>query len=274
MAPQAVLLTSVSAGAAPLDVFFSGSVSLDPDGTIVSFDWDFGDGDTASGEELNHTYTDEGSYTATLTVTDNGGATAVDTEQIEVTANLSSVTLVAESGADSGTCGVVAEPCGTVAHGISRASTDGNTEVFVAVGAYDSFRVSDGINVRGGLAADFQSVTGTSSVDGSFDGTAGVSSAITAENIATATTVSSFVANGADESANARPALGVFVGGTGSGLTLADLTIAGGASGTSATGLLVDGHQQSHSTHQPQQVVQRWVLAVAPTASVPSMAQL
>ena len=53
---------------------FSGSSSYDPDGSISSYNWDFGDGSTASGESVAHTYTDTGSYTVSLTVADNDGA--------------------------------------------------------------------------------------------------------------------------------------------------------------------------------------------------------
>jgi PKD repeat protein len=54
-------------------VTFDGSGSLDPDGSIVSFDWDFGDGETGSGPIPEHAYTDDGVYTVTLTVTDDDG---------------------------------------------------------------------------------------------------------------------------------------------------------------------------------------------------------
>jgi PKD repeat protein len=58
---------------------FDGSGSSDPDGTIVAYDWDFGDGSTGSSEMPTHTYTRDGSFTVTLTVTDDGGDTATDT---------------------------------------------------------------------------------------------------------------------------------------------------------------------------------------------------
>jgi PKD repeat protein len=55
---------------------FDASASYDPDGTIVSYTWNFGDGATASGITVTHAYADDGTYTVTLTVTDNDGATA------------------------------------------------------------------------------------------------------------------------------------------------------------------------------------------------------
>ena len=62
-------------------VAFNGAASADPDGFIASFAWDFGDGASANGAIVNHVYLSGGQFTATLTVTDNQGATASDTVQ-------------------------------------------------------------------------------------------------------------------------------------------------------------------------------------------------
>jgi hypothetical protein len=53
------------------DISFDASGSSDSDGTIVSYDWHFGDGDTGSGVTVTHVYSSEGSYTVMLTVTDD-----------------------------------------------------------------------------------------------------------------------------------------------------------------------------------------------------------
>ena len=63
---------------------FDGSGSYDPDGTIVSWEWDFDDGTTGSGETATHEYSSPGVYTATLTVTDDDGATDTDTATVIV----------------------------------------------------------------------------------------------------------------------------------------------------------------------------------------------
>ena len=65
---------------------FDSSGSSDPDGTIVSYAWDFGDGGTGAGAFVQHAYAAAGTYTVTLTVTDDLGATAVATQQVTVTA--------------------------------------------------------------------------------------------------------------------------------------------------------------------------------------------
>jgi hypothetical protein len=58
---------------------FDASASYDPDGTIVSYEWDFGDGATATGAIASHAYAANGIYTVTLTVTDDDGLTGTAT---------------------------------------------------------------------------------------------------------------------------------------------------------------------------------------------------
>jgi len=64
-------------------VTFDASGSSDIDGTIVSYEWDFGDGSTGTDVLTLYTYESAGTFTVTLTVTDDLGAT--DTLQQEIT---------------------------------------------------------------------------------------------------------------------------------------------------------------------------------------------
>jgi PKD repeat protein len=86
-APTAIFSSDVSGGEAPVTVTFDASASYDSDGTIVSYDWNFGDGNTGSGSTASHEYTTAGDFTVTLTVTDNDGATGTDSLTVNITEN-------------------------------------------------------------------------------------------------------------------------------------------------------------------------------------------
>ena len=73
----AAFTATPDSGETPLDVHFDATGSYDPDGEIVSYEWDMnndGKFDDAEGEETDYTFTQEGDYTVTLRVTDNSGA--------------------------------------------------------------------------------------------------------------------------------------------------------------------------------------------------------
>ena len=66
-----------------LDCSFT-STSSDPDGTITSQQWNFGDGTTGSGASPSHHYNAANTYQVTLTVRDNGGLTDVLSKDVVV----------------------------------------------------------------------------------------------------------------------------------------------------------------------------------------------
>jgi len=67
-------------------VTFDASSSYDPDGKIMNYEWDFGDGNitNTTEEKINHSYSEAGSYEVTLTVKDDDGATNSTTKIITV----------------------------------------------------------------------------------------------------------------------------------------------------------------------------------------------
>jgi PKD repeat protein len=67
-----------------LTASFDGSTSTDPDGTIASYGWAFGDGATGTGAKPTHAYGTAGTYQVTLTVTDNKGASTAITKPVTV----------------------------------------------------------------------------------------------------------------------------------------------------------------------------------------------
>jgi PKD repeat protein len=85
--PVAKATATTVSGTAPLAVSFSAAGSYDPDGTIASCLWDFGDGTTGSGVTVNHTYITSGNFQVTLKVTDNRTSANEDWLTIQVATN-------------------------------------------------------------------------------------------------------------------------------------------------------------------------------------------
>jgi PKD repeat protein len=83
--PKADFTLSVSSGKAPLSVKLDASLSSDADGTIASYAWDFGDGETSSEKSPVHVYAKVGNYNLKLTVTDDKGAVHSKVVQVVVT---------------------------------------------------------------------------------------------------------------------------------------------------------------------------------------------
>lgn len=66
------------------DVYFDGEASHDQDGEITDHHWDFGDGNSSKGSFVSHVYAAPGTYTVTLTVTDNNNGKGMDTMEVIV----------------------------------------------------------------------------------------------------------------------------------------------------------------------------------------------
>ncbi|MCD5415923.1 PKD domain-containing protein, partial [Candidatus Bipolaricaulota bacterium] len=83
--PNASFTISPSTGPIGTTFTFNAGASRDPDGWIVSFAWQFGDGTTGAGMIAHHAYRAAGTQTVRLTVTDNRGATASAVRQVTIT---------------------------------------------------------------------------------------------------------------------------------------------------------------------------------------------
>ena len=92
-APKAVIAATPSNGLAPLNVAFSSAGSNDPDGTPLTYAWNFGDGTTSTAANPQKTYTANGTYTATLTVSD-GAKTDQATQKITVGSTVPIATII------------------------------------------------------------------------------------------------------------------------------------------------------------------------------------
>jgi PKD repeat protein len=86
MAPVAIFTYSPDFPIVGEVVTFNASDSYDPNGYVVNYTWDFGDGNitTLTDPIITHTYTITGNYTVTLTVTDNDGFTSIVTPIVRV----------------------------------------------------------------------------------------------------------------------------------------------------------------------------------------------
>jgi len=74
--PNAVISASPACGQASVPVNFSATGSADPDGSITTYSWNFGDNSSATGAQVTHAFASAGTFRVTLTVTDNRGAQA------------------------------------------------------------------------------------------------------------------------------------------------------------------------------------------------------
>jgi PKD repeat protein len=83
--PTAIASATPLSGPAPLLVTFDGTLSSDPEGSALYFDWDFDDATFGSGEEAPHTYKFPGVYTVVLTTIDERGSVDFDIVKITVT---------------------------------------------------------------------------------------------------------------------------------------------------------------------------------------------
>lgn len=82
--PNQLPTAAITSTVTDLTVEVSGAGSNDPDGMVAGYAWEFGDGATATGQVASHAYSAGGTYTVSLTVTDNAGGTATTTQQVTV----------------------------------------------------------------------------------------------------------------------------------------------------------------------------------------------
>lgn len=190
--PTASITTNTTSGLVPLTVSFDGSGSIDTDGSIVSYAWDFGDGNSATGVTANHTYNSDGTFQVTLTVTDNEGGTG--TGSVNITVNPVPNDPPVAGLSTNVTSGVV--PLNVSFDGTSSSDTDGT------IVSYD-WDFGDGNSATGSTVNHTYNSTGvylaTLTVmddDGDMDD---ASVSITVTNAAGTITVNSQISDGDDD---------------------------------------------------------------------------
>ena len=86
-APVVLLIADKTRGKAPLTVSFTGSKSFDRNGSLLSYSWDFGDGNTAYAADTIHVFSDPGTYKVMVTVTNQLPLSTRDSVMMTVLGN-------------------------------------------------------------------------------------------------------------------------------------------------------------------------------------------
>ena len=120
-APTVTATGDPRTGTAPLTVSFSANGS-DADGDPLAYEWDFGDGGTSLRQNPDHMYMEPGTYMATVTVRDPGGATGTATVQIIVNNPPANQAPMVDAGADP----IAGKPPLTVQFSAAGSDPDGD----------------------------------------------------------------------------------------------------------------------------------------------------
>src|SRR3989338_2145495 len=135
------------------NVSFDGSASSDLDGSIVSYSWDYGDGNFGSGVTTTHAYLAAGSYTATLTVTDDEAASAQDQATVSVSDPPAEIEAFFDSFEVSEWNGLWTEDSQNDWFRSSQRATDGTRSAEVDGRANNALLTSIPINLQGRTSA-------------------------------------------------------------------------------------------------------------------------
>ena len=82
--PIVTVLGSANTAFTGILVSFNSTGTYDPDGSVVSYSWNYGDGLTGSGPTTSHSFTLPGTYSVNLTATDNSGSTTLATFRLNI----------------------------------------------------------------------------------------------------------------------------------------------------------------------------------------------
>ncbi|MEZ5310115.1 MAG: PKD domain-containing protein [Microthrixaceae bacterium] len=146
-----------------LSITANGAASIDPDGSIVSYDWSFGDGGTATGVSTSHVYAADGTYAVTLTVTDNKGATGTLSQNVTVSTPVGPVVHASDTFTRSSSNGWgTADMGGTWTH-------EGNAALFSASGSTGIQNLDAAGRTLGSNLTGFSATDTVASVEMSID---------------------------------------------------------------------------------------------------------
>jgi PKD repeat protein len=163
--PPVAVVGGPYSGEAGIALQLDGSASFDPDGSVQSYNWDFGDGNSGSGAAPLHTYASAGNYTVSLVVNDG----SLDSAEAKTTADIAESIVDAPPVADAG--GPYSGTAGTPVQFDGSGSSDPNGDLLTYRWDFGDGSFGDGEMPR----HDFTSA-GTYAVtllvnDGQFDST-------------------------------------------------------------------------------------------------------
>ncbi|HEY0179539.1 MAG TPA: protease pro-enzyme activation domain-containing protein [Dokdonella sp.] len=129
--------------------------STDSDGTISSRAWTFGDGGTSTAANPSHTYTSAGTYSVSLTVTDNGGASNTKTQSVTVSSGGgSSSQLLGNTGFETGTAAPWTASSGVIDNSSSEPAHAGSWKAwFDGYGSSHTDTLSQTVTIPSGYSS-------------------------------------------------------------------------------------------------------------------------
>lgn len=161
-------------GTAGTAVALNGSTSSDADGTLVAYNWNFGDNTTGTGAAPTHTYAAAGTYTVALTVTDNSGASHTASTTVTIAAPANQPPVARAGGPYSGTRGV-----GVAFNGSNSSDPDGSIASYL-------WSFGDNTTATGASPSHIYAATGTFTVSLTVTDNAGASHTATTTAVITA----------------------------------------------------------------------------------------
>lgn len=175
----AVFTTNLTTGTAPVTVNFNASAST---GSIAAYQWDFGDGTTATGSTVNHIYASAGSYLAKLTVANAANQTNSTSSTITVKAPAVQVTTPPTAVIASSTAAGQAPLTVTFSGAGSSAATGATISTY-------SWNFGDSSSATGASAAHAFTTAGTYTTTLTVTDSKGLTSSTTTPIVVTAPTV-------------------------------------------------------------------------------------
>ncbi len=100
--PSASMRASATDGMAPAAIEFDGSASTDGDGKLLRWEWYFGDGTTATGRQVSHTFVTGGDFDVMLLVRDNDGGVSTTIQRVSIEGPMPECTAGESQPCDSG----------------------------------------------------------------------------------------------------------------------------------------------------------------------------